>query len=155
LRRIDWARVAPNFFVVFPEGPLDDAPQFGILATRAGSPEASARLQRAAVERFPNISVVDVSQILDLIEGVLDRVACVLQFMALFWVGTGLVVLAGAVRIARLQRIGESVLLRPLGASRGQVRRILFAEYLFLGLLAALTGILLASAGGWALARFV
>src|SRR5690606_8998807 len=72
LRRIDWARVAPNFFVVFPEGPLDDAPQFGILATRAGSPEASARLQRAAVERFPNISVVDVSQILDLIEGVLD-----------------------------------------------------------------------------------
>ncbi|HLT45958.1 MAG TPA: FtsX-like permease family protein [Rubricoccaceae bacterium] len=155
LRRVDWARVQPNFFVVFPEGPLDDAPQFGILMTRAGSPERSAALQRAAVERFPNVSAVDVSLVLGLVEGILDRVAFVLQFMALFSVGTGLVVLAGAVRIARLQRIEEGVLLRTLGASRGQVRRILVAEYLFLGLLAALTGIALAAAAGWGLARFV
>ncbi|NNF56844.1 MAG: FtsX-like permease family protein [Rhodothermaceae bacterium] len=155
LRRVDWARVQPNFFVVFPEGPLDEAPQFGIITTRAGTPERSARLQRAAIERFPNISAVDVGLVLGLIEGVLGRVAFVLQFMALFSVGTGLVVLAGAVRIARLQRIAESVLLRTLGANRGQVRRILVAEYLFLGLLAALTGIGLALLGGWALATFV
>ncbi|MDX1418574.1 MAG: FtsX-like permease family protein [Rubricoccaceae bacterium] len=155
LRRVDWARVQPNFFVVFPEGPLDGAPQSGILITRAGSPERSAALQRAAVEQFPNVSAVDVGLVLGLVEGILDRVAFVLQFMALFSVGTGLVVLAGAVRIARLQRIEEGVLLRTIGASRAQVRRILVAEYLFLGVLAALTGIGLAAAAGWTLALFV
>jgi putative ABC transport system permease protein len=155
LRRVDWARVQPNFFVVFPEGPLDHAPQFGVLMTRAGSPERSARLQRAAVERFPNVSAVDVGLVLGLVERVLGQVAFVLRFMALFAVGTGLVVLAGAVRVARLQRIEEGVLLRTLGASRGQVRWILVAEYLFLGLLAALTGIGLAAAAGWSLAAYV
>ena len=155
IREVDWARVQPNFFVVFPEGPLDDAPQFSILTTPAASAEASAQVQRAVVREFPNVSIVDVRLVLGLIEGVLDRIAFVLQFMALFSIGTGLVVLAGAVLLSRLQRIEESVLLRTLGASRPQVRRILFAEYLLLGFLAALVGVVLALAGGWLLAEFV
>jgi putative ABC transport system permease protein len=74
--------------------------------------------------------------------------------MALFAVGTGLVVLAGAVRVALGQRTREAVLLRTLGASRPQVRRTLVAEYALLGALGALTGGLLAVGGAWALARF-
>jgi putative ABC transport system permease protein len=154
LREVDWARVQPNFFVVFPAGPLDAAPQTSILLTRAGSPEASARLQSAAVEAFPSVSAVDVSLVLRLVDRVLARVAFVLRFMALFAVVTGLVVLAGAVRVALQQRTREAVLLRTLGASRAQVRRILTAEYALLGLLAALTGGLLALGGAWALAAF-
>src|SRR5690606_34812169 len=153
-RTVDWARVQPNFFVVFPAGPLDDAPQFDIVLTRAVDAEASARLQRAVVRAYPNVSVVDVRLVLGLIEGVLGRVAFVLQFMALFSILTGLVVLAGAVLISKLQRIEESVLLRTLGASRPQVGRILLAEYLLLGLLAAAVGVGLALVGGWALSRF-
>ena len=155
LRAVDWARVQPNFFVVFPAGPLDDAPQFDILLTRAGEAEASARLQRAVVQAYPNVSAVDVRLVLGLIEGVLGRVAFVLQFMALFSILTGLVVLAGAVLLSKFQRVEESVLLRTLGASRPQVGRILFAEYLLLGLLAAAVGLGLALAGAWALAAFL
>jgi putative ABC transport system permease protein len=155
LRTVDWARVQPNFFVVFPAGPLDDAPQFEILLTRATSAEASARLQRAVVRDYPNVSVVDVRLVLSLIEGVLGRVAFVLQFMALFSILTGLVVLAGAVLLSKFQRVEESVLLRTLGAERAQVGRILLAEYLLLGLLAAAVGLGLALVGGWALAAFV
>ena len=154
LREVDWARVQPNFFAVFPEGPLDEAPQTAILLTRAGSPEASARLQSAAVEAFPNVSAVDVRLVLALVDRVLGRVAFVLRFMALFAVATGLVVLAGAVRVALAQRTREAVVLRTLGASRAQVRRVLVAEYALLGVLAALTGGLLAVAGAWGLARF-
>lgn len=154
LRRIDWAQASPNFFAVFPEGPLDDAPQTSIMLTRAGSAEASARVQRAVVEAYPNVSAVDVALVAGTIRRVLDRVAFVLRFMALFSVGTGLVVLAGAVRVALGQRTREAVLLRTLGASRAQVRRILLAEYALLGLLAALTGGVLALGGAWALARF-
>ncbi len=154
LREVDWARVQPNFFAVFPVGPLDAAPQTVMLLTRAGTPETSARLQSAVVEAFPNVSAVDVRLVLALVERVLDRVAFVLRFMALFAVLTGLVVLAGAVRVALAQRTKEAVVLRTLGASRAQVRRILLAEYALLGVLAALVGGLLAVAGAWGLARF-
>ena len=154
LREVDWARVQPNFFAVFPAGPLDAAPQTAILLTRAGTPEASARLQSAVVDAFPNVSAVDVRLVLEVVNRVLDRVAFVLRFMALFAVLTGLVVLAGAVRVALAQRTREAVVLRTLGASRAQVRRILLAEYALLGVLAALTGGLLALAGAWGLARF-
>ena len=154
LREVDWARIQPNFFAVFPAGPLDEAPQTSIVLTRAGSPEASARLQSAAVAAFPNVSAVDVRLVLALVDRVLGRVAFVLRFMALFAVGTGLVVLAGAVRVALGQRTRDAVVLRTLGASRAQVRRILTAEYALLGLLAALAGGLLAVAGAWGLAHF-
>ena len=154
LREVDWAQVQPNFFAVFPEGPLDAAPQTRILLTRAGTPERSAALQSAAVEAFPNVSAVDVRDVLALVDRVIGRVAFVLRFMALFAVGTGLVVLAGAVRVSLQQRTREAVLLRTVGASRAQVGRILVAEYALLGLLAALTGGVLAVAGAWALAEF-
>lgn len=154
LREVDWARVQPNFFAVFPAGPLDEAPQTAIFLVRAGSPQASAQLQSAAVEAFPNVSAVDVRLVLALVDRVLGRVAFVLRFMALFAVATGLVVLAGAVRVALAQRTREAVVLRTLGASRAQVRRILTAEYALLGLLAALTGGVLAVAGAWGLAHF-
>ena len=154
LREVDWARIQPNFFAVFPAGPLDDAPQTAILLTRAGTPETSARLQSAVVDAFPNVSAVDVRLVLALVDRVLGRVAFVLRFMALFAVLTGLVVLAGAVRVALAQRTREAVVLRTLGASRAQVRRILLAEYALLGVLAALTGGLLAVAGAWGLAHF-
>lgn len=154
LREVDWAQVQPNFFAVFPEGPLDAAPQTAIVLTQARTAEASARLQSAAVAAFPNVSAVDVRLVLRLVDRVLERVAFVLRFMALFAVATGLVVLAGAVRVALAQRTREAVVLRTLGASRAQVRRILVAEYALLGLLAALTGGVLAVAGAWGLARF-
>ena len=154
LRRIDWARPAPNFFAVFPEGPLDDAPQTRILLARAETPERSAALQREVVGGFPNVSVVDVRQVLALVERVLGRVAFALRFLSLFAVVTGVVVLASAVRVALERRTREAVLLRTLGASRAQVRRILLAEYASLGLLASLVGGVLAVGAAWALAAF-
>ncbi len=154
LRKVDWAQVQPNFFVVFPMGPLDAAPQTGVMLTRAGTPEASARIQSAVVEAYPNVSAVDVRLVLDLLNGVISQVADVLRFMALFAVITGLIVLAGAVRVALAQRTREAVLLRTMGASRAQVRRTLVAEYALLGALGALTGGVLAVGGSWALARF-
>ena len=75
--------------------------------------------------------------------------------MSLFTVGAGLVVLASTIWSGRYQRLKESILLRTLGASRAQIWQILCAEYLMLGVLASATGIMLAVASSWALARFV
>ncbi|MDB6065392.1 MAG: macB 4 [Pedosphaera sp.] len=155
LRQVDWRRVQPNFFIVFPRGILEDAPAMQVLVTRVPSADDSASLQRQVVKQFPNVSVIDLRLILQTLDSILGKISFVIRFMAMFTVATGLLVLVGALLTGRYQRIQESILLRTLGASRGQVFKILLAEYLSLGLLAALTGILLAVMAAWALCFFV
>lgn len=155
LREVDWRRVQPNFFVLFPRGPLDEAPAFHVLVTRVDTPAESAALQRSVVERFPNVSAIDITLVLRTLDQVLGKIAFVVRFMALFTVATGLLVLVAAVSSGRYQRVRESILLRVLGASRRQVLRVLLVEYAALGLLAAMTGVLLALAAAGLLAWLV
>jgi putative ABC transport system permease protein len=155
LRDIEWARFEPNFFVVFPEGPLDEAPQSYVLLSRVDDPLARARLQRSVVEAYPNVSTLDLAQVQRAIESVLDRVILAVHFMALFSLAAGATVLAGAVASSRQQRVREGALLRTLGATRPQLVRILLTEYAVLGALAAGAAIVLSSLAGWALTRFV
>jgi putative ABC transport system permease protein len=155
IRRVDWQRIMPNFFMVFPTGLLEEAPQFHVLVTRADDAAKRAQLQRQAVRQFPNLSIIDLDLILGTIDAVLAKVSAVVRLMAFFSIATGLVVLIAVVSGSNLQRQRESILLRTLGASRAQTTRILMLEYLFLGTLAALSGLLLALAGGWGLSRFV
>jgi putative ABC transport system permease protein len=154
LRLVDWKRFQTNFFVVFPVGVLEKAPTFNVLVSRVPTPAASARLQNAVVAKFPNVSALDLTSVIQTVDAILSKVALVIRIMSLFTVGTGLIVLASTIWSGRYQRLKESVLLRTLGASRLQIWKILGAEYLFLGLLASATGILLALAASWALAVF-
>ena len=154
-RNIEWNRVQPNFLVIFPVGVLEQAPQFHVLMTRVADNQASAVLQRALVANFPNVSAIDLGLILKTIDEILGQISFVIRFMALFSILTGLLVLASSVVISKFQRLRESVLLRTLGASRNQILRITALEYGLLGLLAALSGILLSLIGTWALARYV
>jgi len=154
LREVDWKRFQTNFFIVFPTGVLENAPTFNVLVSRVPTPAASARLQNATVAKFPNVSALDLSSVIQTVDSILSKVALVIRIMSLFTVGTGLVVLGSTIWSGRYQRLKESVLLRTLGASRWQIWKILCAEYLFLGLLASATGIVLALAASWALAVF-
>lgn len=155
LRQIDWKRFQTNFFVVFPAGVLEKAPGFEVLVSRASSPAESARLQNAVVAKFPNVSAIDLAAVIQTVDSVLGKVALAIRLISLFTIVTGLIVVASAIWSGRYQRVEESVLLRTLGASRGQIWQILGAEYFFLGFLASLTGVILAAAASWALAVFV
>jgi len=155
LRKVDWNRIQPNFFVVFPVGVLETAPQTYVLLTKTLTSEQSATLQRAVVQEFPNVSAIDLTVILHTLDAILSRVMFALRFMALLSLAAGGIVLIGAVHTTYAQRLRETVLLRTLGASRGQLRRILLIEYLFLGSFAAGAGMLLAVVASWTLARFL
>ena len=155
LREVEWARFEPNFFVVFPEGPLASAPQTFLTLTRVSDPVLRARLQRSVAEAFPNVTALDLAQVQELIETVVARVSLAIRFMALFSLAAGVVVLLGAVAASRDQRIREGVLLKTLGATRGQVARVILAEYLSLGTLASLSALALALLGAWALMHFL
>ncbi len=155
LREVEWRRFEPNFFVVFQPGVLETAPQMLVVLVRADSVATRGLLQRRVAERFPNITILDLSQIQQALEAILDRGALIVRFLALFSLVTGAIVLVGSVSASRLQRIREAVLLKTLGATRRQVLHILVAEYTALGMLAALASVVLASLAGWALAKWV
>jgi putative ABC transport system permease protein len=153
-RKVEWNRVQSNFLVVFPAGVLEMAPQFHVLVTKVESKETAASYQRALVTNFPNVSVIDLELILSTLDELLSQISFVIQFMALFSIATGLLVLLSSVIISKYQRIQESVLLRTLGANRKQILYITGLEYFFLGSIASLSGILLALLGSYGLAYY-
>ena len=151
LRQVDWQRVQPNFFVVFPSGVLEQAPQFFAITIRSGSAEVSAAIQNAIAQRFPNVSVIDLSYILEQLDAVLNRISAAIRWVALFTIITGIAVLGSAIWSSRSQRIREAILLRTLGARRAQILGSVVTEYLLVGLIAAIVGAMLAVLASWAL----
>ena len=154
LREVEWRRLEPNFFVVWPAGVLEPAPKFYVSATRVATPDDSARVQQAVVAALPNVSAIDLQLVMDTLDGIFEKIQFVIQFMALFTVATGIIVLAGAVMSGRHQRLREVVLLRTLGATGRQLWQIQIVEYAVLGLLAALVGCGLAMLANGLLAHF-
>lgn len=143
VRIVDWGRMQPNFSIVFPKGVLEDAPQFSVLTSHTKDEASSALLQNKLVQKFPNISIIDLRQMLMLIDNILTKISWVINFMAFFSIFTGIIVLFGAVRTSKYQRIKENVLLRTLGAKSNQILKITFLEYLYLGILGSSSGIFL------------
>jgi putative ABC transport system permease protein len=154
LREVDFQRPEPNFFVVFPRGVLEEAPQFFATTLRTDDENHSISIQQAITADFPNVSSIDISVALQSIREFLDKVSLAIQFMALFSILTGFIVLASSVAISRRQRTKESVLLRTLGAGKSQIGSIQTIEYALLGLLSSLAGLILALAASWGLAYF-
>jgi putative ABC transport system permease protein len=153
-RLVNWQTPQPNFFVVFPKGVLEPAPQFFATTVNTPSKEASLNLQRDVVIAYPNVSAIDVGQIVGTIRAFLDRITFVIQFIGLFSIITGLIVLASSAATSRYQRIRESVLLRTLGAKQIQVIKIQIIEYAFLGILAAFIGLSLSISTSWLIGYF-
>jgi putative ABC transport system permease protein len=154
IRQVEWQRLAPNFFVVFPAGVLEGAPQFYAIVARTESSQVSADLQRAVVEGFPNVSAIDLTLVLNTLDSILGKVSDAIRFVALFTVLTGFAVLASAILSSRSQRVKESILLRTLGAPRQQIVSSIIAEYLFLAVISGTAGTLLAMLASWGLSFY-
>jgi putative ABC transport system permease protein len=155
LRKVVWTRFEPNFFAVFAPPVLEAAPKQYVLLAQVKDPNAVSLLQRAVVNRFPNISSIDLTSIKRTVDRIVARVSLAIRFMALFSLAVAIPVLFSAVAATRRARVREGVLLKTLGATRGQIAKILLAEYSLLGVLGGLTGMLLSMAGGWAVVRYV
>jgi putative ABC transport system permease protein len=155
VREVNWARFEPNFFAVFERGALDGAPASYVVLSGIGDATARARLQRAVVDVYPNVSSLDLATIQDSVERILGKVAVAVRFMALFSLATGALVLFSAVAATRRRRVREAVLLRTLGATRQQIRRMMLTEYAVLGALGAATGMLLSIGGAWGIVHYM
>jgi putative ABC transport system permease protein len=126
-----------------------------VVTTKTPDAKTSGELQRALVKEFANVTAIDLTLILETVRDILGKISTVVSVLAGFTVLAGLPIVVGTLLNGRDVRLKESVLLRTLGASARQVRVILTIEYAALGLLSALTGVLLAVAANAALAKFV
>jgi putative ABC transport system permease protein len=125
------------------------------VATARVPAAAEHALQDRVVAAFPNVTAIPVRDILERVSAVLAEIAVAIRLIALFTVGTGFVVMAGALTASRYQRLYESVVLRTLGATRGVVARTFAVEYACLGAAAGIGGTVLAVALAWGVLRFV
>ena len=107
------------------------------------------------MQRYPNILSIDVAEILRQVQGIIDRVARAVEFVFLFTLAGGLLVLQAAIASTQDERTFDAAVVRTLGASRRQLQSAQAAEFLLLGALAGLLGAGGATAIGWALAEHV
>ena len=140
-REVSWDEPQPNFFVVFPDGVLNYAPQFFATTVRTSTRSEALILQQRIVHRYPNISALDIGLLIESFRDFLNQITFVIQFIGLFSILTGLIVLAGAAASSRFQRLKEAQLLRVLGAQKQIIKRILFIEFFAVGGLSSLLGV--------------
>lgn len=136
LRTVEWESFRPNFFVVASPGALEDYAASYITAVRV--PPGEDRLTAPLVERFPNLSVIDVDAILNQVKSIGDQVALVVQVVFWFSLAAGVLVLMAAVSASQDERLREGGVMRALGGSRRQLRLAQASEFTAIGLLSGL-----------------
>ncbi len=109
-------------------------------------PASVAAFQRAAFEKLPTVTVVNIADALEIVQEVVDQIALVIRFLSGFAILAGAVILAASVAGTRFRRVREVVILKTLGATRRHVVRIFSVEFLTLGVVAGLMGAILATA---------
>lgn len=154
-RQVNWARFEPNFYAVFPTKTLEAAPKMIVLLAAAPDPPSAAQVQSQVVRRFPNVASLDLTLVRKTVGEISNRASLAIRFLAIFSLAMGIPVLFSAVSATRRERVREGVLLKTLGATRAQIGRILVSEYTVLGVLGAMSGVLLSFGGAWAIMHYV
>ena len=154
LRKVDWGNMSTNFYFIFQPGALTGAPMTYV-ATAHVAPGEEVALQQAVVAAFPNVSAINIRDILDSVGRVVDRISLVIRLMAILAILAGLIVLAGSLASGRYQRIYDAMILKSLGAHRRTLAAMFLAEYSLLGTAAGLVGALLATILSWGVVYWI
>lgn len=137
IRKIDVRNARTAFVFVFKPGTLEAAPQSFALTVLSHLPATDRqRLQREIVDRFPNVQIFDVADIIAAVNRLVNNFVIAISFVGSFVLLSGILILIGSVALTKSQRIYENAVLKTLGANRPTLAVILFTEYGLLGLLA-------------------
>jgi putative ABC transport system permease protein len=146
---------AGGFMIVFRPGPFDTAPHGFIAAVRgAADTSARTRLQGLIVSGYPNISVIDLREVLDTVKTIIDNVTLAVTVVGALVLLSGSLILIGAVSMTKFRRVYEAAILKTLGASSRLIATMLLLEYGVLGAIAGTVGATGAVGLSWAVARY-
>lgn len=154
LRKIDWGTFAINYLLVFDPATLAGAPHTH-LATAHATGAAEQKLYRAVTDQFANVSAIRVKEAMVMFDQILGQVATAIRAASGVTLFAGLLVLAGAIAAGHRRRVRESVVLKVIGATRGQILKINATEFAVLGLVTAIVAAIAGSAAAWGVITFV
>ena len=154
LREIDWSSLSMNFAFLLSPGALDGAPRTFIATVRA-APALDAALEKAVTDRLANVSSIRVKEALEAVRGIIAEADLAVRLAGALTLASGILVLAGAVMAGHRRRVREAVVLKVLGATRGQLWRAHLAEFAVVGLVTGLAAAGVGSAAARAILIFV
>jgi putative ABC transport system permease protein len=152
LRKVDWSSMRANFFMLFPVSRMPELPMTYMAAFK--SPQGVPGFENTMVNEFPNITSVDMRSTLTQVQRVMDQVIRAVEFLFVFTLAAGLMVLLAAVGASRQAREREYAIMRALGASSRLLAQVQRTELLGIGWLAGFMSSAMALAVGWVLARY-
>lgn len=152
-REVDWESFSVNFFAVANKAMLQELPSTFVTSFKLEEDFSAAT--SGWVRQFPGIATLNIGAIIDRVKALMDRAAMAVEYVFMFTLAAGLVVLLAAVQGSQGERIRESAVLRALGASHAQVRRAVITEFAILGAIAGMLAAFFATVVAWALSRFV
>jgi putative ABC transport system permease protein len=156
IRRVDWQDFrAGGFMFVFRPGAFDEAPHTFMSAFQGPKePLARARMQAELAAQFPNVSAIDLREILSVFQGIVNNVTLAVTVVGALVLFSGALILIGAVSMTKFRRVYEAAILKTLGASSRLIAAMLLLEYGVLGAIAGTVGALGAIALSWAVAKY-
>jgi putative ABC transport system permease protein len=149
---VDWDSFRVNFFALFPPGVLETMPTTYIGAFRTSGANSGNAWVTSLLREFPNVLIIDIDSILRQVQAIIEQVALAVEFVFLFTLLGGVLVLEAAIAATQDERKYDAAILRTLGASERQLVAAQVAEFLTLGALAGLVGAGGATAIGYVLA---
>jgi putative ABC transport system permease protein len=156
VRHVDWRNSRTGFMVLFRPGTLENAPQMmvGALNGPIGELERS-RFQRTIVDKYPNVSVIDVVDVVRAIERIVRNITLAVSFVGAFVLLSGSLILIGSLFMTKFERVYEVAVLKTLGAKQRMLLKILLAEYGLIGLVSGVIGSLAAVGLSYVTSRWV
>lgn len=155
LRAVEWTSFQPNFFVQFQPGVLEEAPKTFLASVPSLPTDKRLALQDALVAKFPTISIIDVSQVVQRLLSIFGQMGWAIRWMGLLSLIAGFVVLFSIAHHEAYTRRQEANLLKVLGAPLGQVRHLFRLEYGLLVTAAGFAGTFLSFLMSWSLSRLL
>ncbi len=152
IRKLDWGSMRVNFFAIINPAAMTDISQSWITAFHL--PQGQGALMNAFTRDYPNLTIVDVGGILRQVQAVLDQVITAVEFLFIFTLASGVLVLYAALMGSQDERTREAGLLRALGATRRQLSQAQLIEFSLVGALSGVLAATGAAAMGWALATY-
>ncbi|HJU06436.1 MAG TPA: FtsX-like permease family protein [Nitrospiraceae bacterium] len=153
IRKVEWNNFSTNFYMILSPGALEGAP-FTYVATVRVAHENEVPLQQAVVAAFPNVTAINIREVMESFSRILEHLSFAIRAVALFCMLAGAIVMAAALATSRYRRLYESVVFKALGATRNLIAGSFAVEYVLMGAVAGIIGVLLASALSWAVLHF-
>jgi putative ABC transport system permease protein len=108
-------------------------------------PQQVGAVQRALFNAYPTVTVINIADVIETIQGVVQQITIVVRFLAAFSILAGAVILASSIASTQFRRVREVVVLKTLGAKRNHIAAVFSVEFIVLGLLAGFVGVIFAN----------